>query len=114
MHAVAGADGEVLLGIEGEQDRDLLSVLERFAGRLMGRSHEEFDLTEIELLAEILRVEGKDLLDDLQNGLGNEGRALGSFLDASAEEVIERLGIEAFPALASIQSSGADHKASSV
>jgi hypothetical protein len=114
MHAVAGAHGEVVFGIQGEQDGDLLALLEGFAGGLVGGGDEELDLAEIEFLAEVLRVEGEDFFDNLQDGLGNQGGAFGALLDASAEEVIQRLGIEAFPALASIQSSGADHKASSV
>jgi hypothetical protein len=114
VYPVAGADGEVVLGIQGEQDSDLLALLEGFAGGLVGGGNEELDLAEIEFLAEVLWVEWEDLFDDLQDGLGNEGRAFGALFDASAEEVIKRLGIEAFLTLTSIQSSGADHMASSV
>jgi hypothetical protein len=93
---LAGPQGQIRGRVEGEPDSDFLTEFDDLAGRFLSGRDEEFDLADVELLVEVFGVEGEDLFDDLQDGRGHERRALGSLFDPSAEEVVERLGVEAF------------------
>jgi len=77
----------------------------------VSRGDEKFDLADVQLFAEVIRVKREDFLDDLQNGRRDERGAVRSLFDAAAEQVVERLGVEAFLTLPGFESSRADHEA---
>jgi hypothetical protein len=53
----------VLTGIESEPNGDFLALLERFAGRFLGRDHEKLDLSEAELVFGFVEANGEDGCD---------------------------------------------------
>src|SRR5262249_27287848 len=81
-------------GIEGEADGDLLALVQGLAGGLLGGDDQELDLPEADLAIGIVAIEGVDLLDGLEDGLGDERGAIGPLLDLAAGHAVERLGIE--------------------
>src|SRR5215470_7388018 len=96
LDAVGQADLIVLrAGIEREQDGDLLAGRQRLAGGLVGGDDQEPDPAEAEVVVGLLGSDGEDLLDGRQDGLGDEGGAVGPFLDATAEHAVPGLGVEA-------------------
>jgi hypothetical protein len=108
--AAAGANSEVVVsGIEREPDRDLLAILECFAGRFVGGDGEKLDLAESELAIAILGVEGIDIFDGLQNRLRDEGGAVGAGFDTPAEQAVEGFGVEALLLHLLVERIGTDH-----
>ena len=81
-------------GVEGEQDGDLLALLQRLAGGLGGGNDEELDLSEAELVLGVVAADREDILDGGQDGLGDEGGAVGPLFNAAAEHAVESLGVE--------------------
>jgi hypothetical protein len=51
-------------------------------------------LSEAELAVDVVGVEGIDLLDGLEDGLRDEGGAVGTLFDPPSKQVVEGLGIE--------------------
>jgi hypothetical protein len=102
VDAMLGADPEVLLGVvEGESDGNLLALVQGLARWLRGVDHQELDLAEPELVVGVVvGVECEDFLNDAEDGLRDEGRAVGSLFDATTKHVVEGLGIE--PALTQV------------
>src|SRR5262249_9247856 len=95
LDAMGQADVIILLGgIEGEPDGDLLALLQRLAGGVLGGRDQERDLGAGRLSVVVVRCEGVDLLDGLQDGLGDERRAVGPLFNPATKQVVERLGIE--------------------
>jgi hypothetical protein len=102
INAVFDADLEVLLRIiEREPDRDLLALVQGLTRRLGGVDDQQLDLAEPELVVGLVRVESKYLLDDRQDGLGDEWGAVGSLFDATTKHAVEGLGVE--PALTQLR-----------
>ena len=78
LDAVSEADAIILLGgVEGESDGDLLASLQGLAGGFGGGDDQELDLSQVELAVGVVGVEGEDLLDGVEDGLGDEGGAVG-------------------------------------
>ncbi len=69
----------------------------------------EIDLAEAEGVVGVLGRNGKDILDRLQDGAGNERRAIGSLFNAPAEEIVEGLGVQALLAKFFFDEFGSDH-----
>ena len=83
-----------LATMQGEADGLLLAVGHRFSGWLVSSDGDERDLARRSLRG-LGGEEGKvDLFDDVENGLGLEGRAVQSLLDLGGEASIEGLGIQ--------------------
>src|SRR5262249_34662226 len=92
LDAMSQADLIVLLGgVEGEPDRDLLALLQGLAGRFFGGDDQERDLPEAELAIGVVGIEGVDLFDGFEDGLRDEGRAIGPLLDLASKQVVEGL-----------------------
>ena len=66
----------------------------RLAGGFLGGDDQELDLSEAELVVGVVGAEGEDLLDGRQDGLGDEGGAVGPLFDPASEHAVEGLGIE--------------------
>jgi hypothetical protein len=95
LDSMSEAELKILLsGVKGEPDGDLLTLLQRFTGRLARGDNQEQDLTEAELPVVNLGFDGKDLFESLQNCLGDEGRAIGPLLDATSKHAVESLCFE--------------------
>jgi hypothetical protein len=95
LNTVLKADVEVLLSIiEGEPDGNLLALIKGLAGTLGGVDDQELDLAEAELVVRVVGVESEDLLDDREDGLGDERWTVGSLLDATTEHAVDGLGVE--------------------
>ena len=83
-----------LAPMQGETDGLLLAVAHRLSGWFVSRDGDEGDLARRSLRA-LGGEEGKvDLLDDVENGLGLEGRTVQSLLNLGGEASIEGLGIQ--------------------
>jgi len=100
-----------LAGVEGQPHADLLAIVERFAGRLIGGDDQELDLAEPELALGILGIEGKHFFGGQQDRLRNERGTIGSGFDAASEQVVQSLGIETLYAQLVFESTRTDHKA---
>ena len=101
LDAVSDAGAMILLsGVEGEPDGDLLAPLQGLAGGLAGGDDQELDLPEAESAVGVVGIEGVDLLDGLEDGLRDEGGAVGAVFDPATKQVVEGLGIE--PTLAEL------------
>jgi hypothetical protein len=109
-NAATDSDLEIVLaGIESQTDRDLLTVIERLAGRFVGGDDQELDLAESELALDLLGIERKDFLGGLQDSMRDEGRAVGPGFDAATEQVIQGLGIGPLLAHFVFDAAGTDH-----
>ena len=98
VDAVLGADLEVLLGVvEGQSDCHLLALVQGLASGLRRVDHQELDLAQSELVGGVVGIESEDVFNDVQDGLGDKGRAVGSLFDATPERTVEGLGVK--PAL---------------
>jgi hypothetical protein len=75
-----GAAGLAVIasGIEGKADGNFLALLEDLASGFLSGDDQEFDLAQAERAVGIITGERKDLLSGLQDGGGNEGRAVGA------------------------------------
>ena len=83
-----------LAPMQGQTDGLLLAVAHRLPGWFVSRNSDESDLARRSLRA-LGREEGKvDLLDDVENCLGLEGRTVQSLLNLSGEASIEGLGLQ--------------------
>src|SRR5713226_5631089 len=90
-----------LATMHGEADGLLPADGHGFSGRFVSSNGDERDLARRSLRG-VGGKEGKvDLLDDVENCLGLEGRAVQSLLDLGAEASIEGLGIQALEDFAS-------------
>ena len=88
LDAILQAELVILLaGIEGQLDVDLLALFERLAGGLAGRDDQEPDPPEAELVIGVLGADGKNLLDSVQDRLGEEGGAVGSLFDPAPNKL---------------------------
>src|SRR5207248_3270666 len=81
--------------------RNLLALVQGLARRLGGLDDQKLDLAESELVVSLIGVEPEDLLDDRQDGLGDERGAVGSLFDATTKHAVEGLGVE--PALTQLR-----------
>ena len=80
--------------MQGQTDGLLLAAAHRLAGWFVSRNSDESDLARRSLRA-LGREEGKiDLLDDVKNRLGLEGRTVQSLLNLSGEASIEGFGLQ--------------------
>ena len=83
-----------LAAMEGQADGLLLAVGDGLSGWLVSRDGDEGDLARRRPEG-LGGEEGKvDLLDDVENGLGLEGRTVKSLLNFGGEASIEGLGIQ--------------------
>jgi hypothetical protein len=96
-------------GIEGKRDGDLLTLFDGFAGGFVGGDDKEFDFAESEGIVGIVGGKGEDVFDGLEDGRGDEGRAVGSLFDLAAKETIERFGIETIMAMFFVNEFGSHH-----
>jgi len=100
-HALPGTNLHVFAsGVEGEHDRDLLALFERFPRRLFGSDDQQLDPTNVQLLLKVVLIERIEFLDGLQDRLGDKGGTVGPLLDSATKHAVERLGRQ--PALAQL------------
>jgi hypothetical protein len=91
----AGPDFGVLgAGVEGQQDGDFLTFLQRLAGRFVGGHDQQLEASQVELLSGVLQIQGEDLLDGFQDGPRDEGGTVGTVFNLASKETVPRLGIE--------------------
>jgi hypothetical protein len=89
LDAMSQADFVIVLtGIDSELNGDFLALLERFAGRFIGRDHEKFDLSEAELVFGFVGANGEDFLDSRQNCLRDERRIVDTLFDTASKHAV--------------------------
>jgi len=95
-------DDLIILGatVDRQADGLLLTIHNGFAGGLFGTDRYQCDLSRWGFGAVFIDEREVDFFDDLQDGLGLEGRAVQPLLDFGEELGVEGLGIQAFEDLA--------------
>jgi hypothetical protein len=109
--ATAGADLEIVLtGVEGQAHRDLLAIVEGFAGGFVSRDDKQLNLTESELTVDLLGIERENLFGSLQDRMRDKGGTVGAGFDAATEQVVEGLGVSSLATHFVFDATGTDHE----